>query len=96
MVITDNDGKWFVIFSTLSTTFLLIMFVYPNLNTVFLVLASFFLFLFLVPLSTFSAKRTLFKVLANEDISEDFCAAEIVGASLGGSPSIGPSKVLNF
>ena len=45
-VITDIDEKWFVVFDTQSTTFLLVMFAYPDLITIFLVL-HFFVILFL-------------------------------------------------
>ena len=48
-VATDIDEKWFVIFEhtiTVSTTFLLVMLVYPNLKTIFLVLLLFSYFFF--------------------------------------------------
>ena len=42
---TDFDEKWFVLFEPLSTAFVLVIFIYPNLNTIF-VLFFFFFFLF--------------------------------------------------
>ena len=55
--ISVNPGieeKWFVVLSTLSTTFLLVMFVYPNLILVLhFFLTFFFFFFFPLPLSTF-------------------------------------------
>ena len=44
-----KNGLWFL--STLSTVFLLVMFVYLNLKTIFLVLASFVLLSFFFSLS---------------------------------------------
>ena len=57
-VITDIDETWFVVLSTLSTTFRLVMFVYPNMNTTFLVffLLSYFFFFFLIFLRLFTFK----------------------------------------
>ena len=45
-VVTDIDGKWFVVFEHISTTFLLVMFGYLNLDTIFLVLLLFSYFFF--------------------------------------------------
>ena len=55
----END-LWFL--STLSTVFLLDMFVYPNLNTIFLHFCLFFtfFFLFLLRLSTFKPLNALY------------------------------------
>ena len=64
--ITDIDEKWFVIFEHIyiSTTFLLAMFVYPNLSIISLVLHLFFLVSFSSSAAIYflTAKRTVFKV----------------------------------
>ena len=66
---TDFDEKWFVVFEPLSTAFLLVMFIYPNLNTIFVL---FFLFFFLFSrYLLLIAKRIVFKVWAIEDIRKD-------------------------
>ena len=61
---TDIDGKWLVIFEHIFNRLLVVMFVYPNLNTIFLL---FFLFLFWA-IYFQTAKRTAFKIWAIEDI----------------------------
>ena len=43
-VITDVDKKWFVVFEHLSTTFLLVMFVYLNLKAFYCFVSFFFFF----------------------------------------------------
>ena len=55
-VITEIDEKWFVIFEHTNTIFLLVMFIYPNLKTIFRLFFSyptFFFVRFLPMLSSF-------------------------------------------
>ena len=55
--------------STLSTAFLFGMFVYPNLNTIFLLFFLTFPFLFLLQLSTFKPLNALYLKFERLEIS---------------------------
>ena len=80
---------WLSLFTQLKYCFVLFLFL-------FFFFCFFFFFFSSHAIYCQVAKRTVFKVWAIEDIREDFCATEIRSARLGVSPSIGPSKILNF
>ena len=82
-----KTGLWLL--STLPTTFLLIVFVCPNLNTIFLVLLFFLLYFSFLAIYVQTAKDIVSKLWAIEGIKEDFCVTEIGGDRLGRFPSIG-------
>ena len=97
-VITDVDEKWFVILSTLSTTFLLVMFVYPNLKAIFLVLFLFFLlfFLILLALATFKPLNALYSKFERLKISGTTFVRLKSGVPGCGDPQSDPQKFLTF
>ena len=53
LVITDTDEKRFVLFKYNINRLLLVMFIYPDWNTIFVSFFLLFFFLFLLELSTF-------------------------------------------
>ena len=59
LLILMKNGSWFL--SALSTAFLLVMFVYSNLNTIFFLFSYFFFFfILLLQLSTFKPLNALY------------------------------------
>ena len=95
----DENGLGFL--SKLSTAFLLVMFIYPNLNTIFLVFSFFLLFFFffiiVLRLSTFKPLYALHSKFERLKISGRASARlklEVLG--WGNPPQTGPPKFWTF
>ena len=95
-VITDIDAKWFVVFEHIINCLSFGYVRLPNLKTLFLVLHLFFLlfvFLFLLPLSTFKPPNALYSKFERLKISERTSVRLISGVpGWGDSPQSGPPK----
>ena len=90
-LILMKNGLWFL--STLSTAFFLVMFVYPNLNTSFLL----FFFLILLRLSTFKPLNALHSKFERLKISCRTSARQKLRVpGWKDPPQTGPPKLWSF